>query len=81
MRKLEGPTVLSAMSLRSHGVLELSFDAGEVMRLEGMRERERDRAFNAIIGFSALRWKVLQMDLGKGMGQGKSGEGEEGKGN
>lgn len=81
MRKLEGSAVLSAMSLRSHGVLELSFDAGEVLRLERMRERERDRAFNAIIGFSTLRWKVLQMDLGTGRGKGKGGEGEGGKGN
>lgn len=40
--------------------LELRFTDGREEVLEGMRER--DGAFNAIIGFSGLRWQNLQME-------------------
>lgn len=42
------------------GELELWFTDGSREVLEGMRER--DGAFNAIVGFSGLQWQNLQMD-------------------
>lgn len=42
------------------GELELCLTDGRRELLEGMRER--DGAFNSIIGFSSLQWQNLQME-------------------
>lgn len=42
------------------GELELCLTHGRRELLEGMRER--DGAFNSIIGFSGLQWQNLQME-------------------
>ena len=55
MRKLDGST-LSRVTLKSLEQLELTFTDGSSVVLEAMKDR--DEAFNTIIGFSAMQWQV-----------------------
>lgn len=57
MRKREG-SLLSKLSMKSLEQLELKCSKGDVLLLEAMKDR--DEAFNSIIGFSALQWQALQ---------------------
>ena len=67
MRKKEGSTVsrLPGLSLQS---LELKSIDGTKLALEGMKDR--DSAFNTIIGFSGLQWQSLQAKTAEGMSDG-----------
>lgn len=67
MRKLDG-SALARLTRRPLAQLELTFVGGEVVLLEGMRDR--DEAFNAIIGVSALQWQSLQTAVRKADGEG-----------
>lgn len=58
MRKLEGSWTSKVM--KNCEQLEIKFCDGEFLVLEKMRNR--DEAFNAIIGFSSLQWQALQTD-------------------
>ena len=55
MRKLEGSTA-SHITMGTWEQLELTFIDGSSMILGAMKDR--DEAFNSIIGFSALQWQV-----------------------
>lgn len=55
MRKLVG-SALSRVTLKALEQLELIFTDGSSVVLEAMKDR--DEAFNTIIGFSALQWQV-----------------------
>ena len=55
MRKLEGSKA-SRITLKTWEQLELTFMDGSSMILGSMKDR--DEAFNTIIGFSALQWQV-----------------------
>ena len=55
MRKLEASTT-SRVTLKSLEELELTFTDGTSVVLNAMKDR--DEAFNTIIGFSALQWQV-----------------------
>lgn len=55
MRKLQG-SAISQLTLKSSEQLELTFTDGDSVVLDGMKDR--DEAFNTIIGFSALQWQV-----------------------
>ncbi len=57
MRKLEGTRV--SMIPLSHIQMEITCIDGSRLKLEGMRER--DEAFNTVIGFSSLQWQSLQI--------------------
>lgn len=59
MRKLKGSAQLR-LTRHSLEQLELTFIDGDVCLLDGIKDR--DAAFNAIIGFSALKWQALQTD-------------------
>lgn len=62
MRKLDGST-LSRLTLKALEQLELTFTDGSSVVLEAMKDR--DEAFNTIIGFSALQWQSLQYRPGE----------------
>ena len=55
MRKLGGP-VVSRLTVKAVEELELTFSDGTSTILGAMKDR--DEAFNSIIGFSALQWQV-----------------------
>ena len=57
MRKIEG-SALSKLAL-SPNQLEIKFTDGSKLQLQGMKDR--DEAFNTIIGFSSLQWQCLQI--------------------
>lgn len=57
MRKMEGTKV--SMIPASHMQLEITCIDGSRRTLQGMRER--DEAFNTVIGFSSLQWQSLQI--------------------
>lgn len=57
MRKQDGSSVSKLPTLSSQS-LELKFMDGSTMAIKGMRDR--DSAFNTIIGFSGLQWQSLQ---------------------
>ncbi len=65
MRKPDGSSswvsklTLSKKSIGSQ--LELVFTDGEVVNFKAIKDR--DGAFNAIIGFSSLRWQSLQLQI------------------
>ena len=59
MRKREG-SLLSKLSMQSLEQLELKCSKGDVLLLDAMKDR--DEAFNSIIGFSSLQWQALQTD-------------------
>lgn len=50
-------------TLKRENVLELKFTDGTSEQIEAMKQR--DNAFNAIIGFSGLQWQMLQPGPGK----------------
>ncbi|KAI9846357.1 MAG: hypothetical protein M1837_004210 [Sclerophora amabilis] len=56
MRKRSGSSLSKALSLDQH--LEIDFTDGVTARIGAMRDR--DEAFNTIIGFSGLQWQNLQ---------------------
>lgn len=55
MRKLQG-SAISQLKLKISEQLELTFTDGHSVVLDGMKDR--DEAFNTIIGVSALQWQV-----------------------
>jgi hypothetical protein len=57
MRKLQGLS-LSKLVMKALGQLEFTCTDGVILRMEAMKDR--DEAFNTIIGFSGLQWQVLQ---------------------
>ncbi|KAM0793877.1 hypothetical protein BDR22DRAFT_816076 [Usnea florida] len=57
MRKVEGSTV-SKLATLSPDQLEIKSIDGSKFHLEAMKER--DSAFNSIVGFSGLQWQSLQ---------------------
>ncbi|KAK0510724.1 hypothetical protein JMJ35_007156 [Cladonia borealis] len=57
MRKIEGSTFSKLVS--SPDQLEIKLTDGTKLQIEGMKER--DEAFNTIIGFSSLQWQSLQI--------------------
>lgn len=57
MRKKEGPSLLKIPGVPSQS-LEFKFINGSKIAVEGMKDR--DSAFNTIIGFSGLQWQSLQ---------------------
>ena len=57
MRKIEGSAMSKMVS--SPDQLEIKYTDGSKLQIEGMRER--DEAFNTIIGFSSLQWQSLQI--------------------
>ena len=57
MRKIEGSTFSKLAS--SPDQLEVKLTDGSKLQIEGMKER--DEAFNTIIGFSSLQWQSLQI--------------------
>ncbi|KAL8874301.1 MAG: hypothetical protein Q9174_000341 [Haloplaca sp. 1 TL-2023] len=61
MRKKESSTVSKISTLAPHS-LELKFIDSSKLLLDGMKDR--DSAFNAIIGFSSLQWQSLQPKTG-----------------
>lgn len=63
MRKLEA-SVASRAKLRNFEQLKLTFIDGTSVVLDGMKDR--DEAFNTIIGFSALQWQVRVLFLSVG---------------
>ena len=58
MRKVEGSTMSKLASL-SPDQLEIKSIDGSKFHLEAMKER--DSAFNSIVGFSGLQWQSLQI--------------------
>lgn len=56
MRKLQGSTV-SKLVMKALEQFELTCTDGAILRMEAMKNR--DEAFNTIIGFSGLRWQVV----------------------
>lgn len=60
MRKLNEAKLTS---LKREKTLELKFTDGTSDQIEAMKQR--DNAFNAIIGFSGLQWQMLQPGPGK----------------
>ena len=61
MRKKEGSVVSKVSRVAPHS-LELKFIDSSKLTLDGMKER--DSAFNTIIGFSSLQWQSLQPKTG-----------------
>ncbi len=71
MRKLQGSTV-SKLTMMALEQLEFTCTDGVILHIEAMKDR--DEAFNTIIGFSGLQWQALQRGPGKhgnGSGSGK----------
>lgn len=62
MRKLEG-SLFSKITMKTFEQLEIKSSDGDSVLLEKLNNR--DEAFNAIIGFSALQWQALQTDPSK----------------
>ena len=58
MRKVEG-SITSKLATLSPDQLEIKIIDGSKFHLEGMKER--DSAFNSIVGFSGLQWQSLQI--------------------
>ena len=58
MRKVEGST-MSKLATLSPDQLEIKSIDGSKFHLEAMKER--DSAFNSIVGFSGLQWQSLQI--------------------
>lgn len=58
MRKLEGSIASKFVVKTAPQELELKFSDGTIVLLQAMKNR--DKAFNVIIGFSSLRWQALQ---------------------
>lgn len=57
MRKVQGST-MAKLAMKTLGQLEFTFMDGASLRIDAMKDR--DEAFNTIIGFSGLQWQVLQ---------------------
>lgn len=57
-RKLRGSTV-SKLTRSSIEQLEFEFKDGTVEQVRGIKDR--DEAFNTVLGFSGLSWQVLQL--------------------
>ena len=72
MRKTRGSSI-SKITMMTVEQLELTFVDGGSVTVEILKDR--DEAFNTIIGFSALQWQVLQPGPGKGNGTGSGGNG------
>ena len=72
MRKTRGSSI-SKITMMAVEQLELTFIDGGPVTVEILKDR--DKAFNTIIGFSALQWQVLQPGPGKGNGTGSGGNG------
>ena len=72
MRKLRGPRAPSVKiaKLLTANQLELKAMDGKVFFLESLRDR--DEAFNCIIGFSNLQWQSLQGEPGQEIEKGHS---------
>ena len=71
MKKLPRSTV-SKLTLKALQQLQFTCTDGTMMDIEAIKDR--DEAFNTIIGFSGLQWQVLQRGLGqhgKGIANGK----------
>ncbi|MCJ1407476.1 hypothetical protein MMC19_001547 [Ptychographa xylographoides] len=80
LQKLTNSTPLSKLSKASGATgqqLEILTRTGDVRTFH--MDDDRDEAFNAIIGFSGLRWQVLQSGPGKN-GNGKESGNGNGKG-
>jgi len=68
MRKIDGTGIAK---MRQQSMLEFEYVDGNVEQVDAMKQR--DEAFNTIIGFSALRWQQLQplvKEAGHRMGPG-----------
>ncbi|KAK3056104.1 hypothetical protein LTS18_011739 [Coniosporium uncinatum] len=77
MRKLDGTGIAK---MRQQSLLEFEYVDGSVEQVNAMKQR--DEAFNTIIGFSALRWQQLQplvKEPGHRMGTGTVVQTEEDK--
>ena len=61
MRKLEASLISKVMMFQQ---LQIKFSDGDSLVVDKMKNR--DDAFNAIIGFSSLQWQALQTDPSKG---------------
>ena len=57
MRKMHG-SVMAKLTLKSLEQMEFQCVDGKVLRIEAMKDR--DEAFNSIVGFSGLQWQALQ---------------------
>lgn len=62
MRKVEG-SLVSKITMKDFEQLEFKFSDGNSLLLKIMKNR--DEAFNTIIGFSSLQWQALQTDRSK----------------
>lgn len=62
MRKLEG-SLISKVKMKTFQQLQIKFSDGDSLIVDRMKNR--DDAFNAIIGFSSLKWQALQTDPSK----------------
>lgn len=71
MRKLEGGTK-SKLKLMPFEQLEFKLTDGKILHLQAVKNR--DEAFNTIIGFSGLKWQALQAGPGRGGMGSKSGK-------
>lgn len=71
MRKMEGGTK-SKLKLMPLEQLEFKLTDGKILHLEAMKNR--DEAFNTIIGFSGIQWQSLQAGPGRGGMGSKSGK-------
>lgn len=58
MRKLRGSGV-SKLTKSSIEQIEFEFKDGTIEKIQGTRDR--DHAFNIVLGFSGLRWQALQL--------------------
>ena len=61
MRKTDGS--IAKVTGIARGQLEFKCTDGATLHIRGMKER--DEAFNSIIGFSGLQWQSLQAEPGK----------------
>ena len=71
MRKLEGG-IKSKLKPISSEQLEFKLTDGRILHLEAVKNR--DEAFNTIIGFSGIQWQALQAGPGRGGMGSKSGK-------
>lgn len=70
MRKVQGST-LSKLTMATLEQLEFTCTDGVLLHIEAVKDR--DEAFNTILGFSGLQWQVLQK------GPGNNGKGSTGR--
>jgi len=71
MRKISGSKLAR---LKQEHTLEFQFTDGTAEQIEAMKQR--DKAFNSIVGFSGLQWQMLQPGPGRfGNGTGSNNEG------